>query len=239
MLTLEKTKPPVALPSRFLPSGEMRIPMSYEKWLIASDDVAYTEWEDGEMVIYRTPAPKHQDFVGFFAALLINFVGFFQLGRIYVAPLEMKTSATSNAREPDILFVAQAHLARMNDKRLAGPADLIVEVISPESVARDRSRKFREYEAAGVLEYWLVDARKGKQSAAFWVLDASGHYQPGVINEDGVYHSTVIPGFWLDVAWLSAPEFPDPLTAFAQIVGFSPSMMQGLQQIAARGPNKM
>jgi Uma2 family endonuclease len=37
-----------------------------------------------------------------------------------------------------------------------GAPDLVVEILSPGSLKREM-RKFDEYEAAGVKEYWLVD----------------------------------------------------------------------------------
>jgi Uma2 family endonuclease len=95
----------------------------------------------------------------------------------------------------------------------------LVEVISPESVARDRSDKFDEYQEAGVREYWVCDPRAPRQRADFWVLDESGLYRPAPPDEDGIYRSTVIPNFWLNVNWLWQEELPDPLSAFAQIVG--------------------
>jgi len=38
--------------------------------------------------------------------------------------------------------VAREHADRITDERVAGPADLIVEVISDDSVGRDRGDKF-------------------------------------------------------------------------------------------------
>jgi hypothetical protein len=39
------------------------------------------------------------------------------------------------------------------------------------------------------------------------------------INEDDIYHSTVILGFWLDVNWLWQEELPDAVRTLAQIIG--------------------
>ena len=43
---------------------------------------------------------------------------------------------------------------------LDGPADVVVEIISPESRLRDRGEKFAEYEMGGVREYWLIDSER-------------------------------------------------------------------------------
>ena len=87
------------------------------------------------------------------------------------------------------------------------------------SVSRVRSDKFYEYPAAGVREYWIIDPRPGKERADFWVLDEDGRYRPVPIDEDGIYHSTVLSGFQLRPAWLWHEELPDPLRTFAEIVG--------------------
>ncbi|MFN8486607.1 MAG: Uma2 family endonuclease [Caldilineaceae bacterium] len=216
--------------------AEQRIPMSYEEFLALDGEHQHAEWEEGVTIIFMPATPRHQDIVTFLAALIRLFSEFFQLGRVYTAPVEMKVSPTSNAREPDLLFVTKEHLGWIDEKRLTGPADLAVEVISPESASRDQKKKLREYEAAGVKEYWVLDARPGRQVAQFWQLNAHGRYQAEAINEDGIYHSLVLKGFWLDVAWFSAAELPDPLFTFAQIVGLPQDMVERLRQIAARGP---
>jgi Uma2 family endonuclease len=76
-----------------------------------------------------------------------------------------------SGREPDVLYLARSHLRRLRKTYLNGPADLVVEVVSPESVKRDREQKFGEYQAAGIPEYWVIDPEA--QQADFYQLD--GH----------------------------------------------------------------
>lgn len=202
-----------------LPRQEQHIRMSYAEFLTQIDKHAHAEWVDGEAIIFMPPTAEHQDIAGFLIALLRAFIGFYHLGIVLPAPFEMKPTPESNAREPDILFVAQENRWRITDKRLEGPADLLIEIISNESVSRDRDDKFYEYQAAGVREYWVIDPRPRRQRADFWVLDAKGHYRPVPLNEDDIYQSTVIPNFWLDVNWLWQKELPDVILTFARIVG--------------------
>jgi len=197
---------------------EQRIAMSYEQFLTELNEDAHAEWINGETIIFMPPNRKHQAVVSFLIALLRTFAEFFQLGEVLAAPFEMKVSPDSNGREPDILFIARRNLARITDQKLEGPADLLIEVISKESASRDRSDKFYEYQDAGVREYWLFDPRPRRKRADFWVLDDQGFYRP-VPLEKGIYHSTVLPNFWLNTNWLWQDELPDPLSAFARIVG--------------------
>jgi Uma2 family endonuclease len=130
----------------------------------------------------------------------------------------MRLKPNGSGREPDIFFVAAKNLGRLTDEQLDGPADLVIEVISDESVSRDRDDKYYEYEEGGVREYWIIDPRPHRQRAHFYVLDEYGHYQSIKVGSDGIYHSTAVPGFWLKVDWLWTAELDD-VAALAQVVG--------------------
>lgn len=215
-----------------------RLRMSYEEFRTWADEDVHAEWVDGEVIVFMPPKTRHQDLVTFLVALLRFFVDFFRLGKVHSAPFEMKLSPTGPAREPDILFVSREHLDRLTEERLEGAADLVVEVVSEDSVRRDKVQKFVEYQSAGVREYWLIDSRPGEAKAEFYVLDEQGKFQPVPVGEDGIYRSTVLPGFWLKVEWLTAEELPDPLMTFAEIVGFPLQVLETLKQIAAKGPER-
>ncbi|MFQ5812662.1 MAG: Uma2 family endonuclease [Anaerolineae bacterium] len=213
------------------PEETRRLRMTYEEFLAWADEDVHAEWEDGEVIIFMPPKTRHQDIGGFLYALLRFFVDFFQLGKVLTAPFEVKVDPDSPAREPDILFVAQENLNRLTEERLIGPADLIVELISDDSMSRDRGRKFREYQEAGVREYWIIDPRPGTEQADFWVLDEQGRYRSLPIGDDGIYRSTVIPGFWLNVNWLGAGPLPDPQLTFAELAGFPPEVLAKMQEL--------
>jgi Uma2 family endonuclease len=210
--------------------------MSYEEYLEWADDDTHAEWVDGEVIVYMPPKTRHQDLVAFLLALMRVYVQFFRLGQLLPAPFEMRLTPAGPSREPGLLFIKTENLDRLTDERLVGPADLVVEVVSDESVSRDRSDKFYEYQEAGVREYWVLDPRPGKQRADFWVLE-EGRYRPVPAGgDDERYHSTVIPGFWLRESWLWSEERPDPQTTFGEIVGFPPEVMDTLCRLAARPP---
>lgn len=208
--------------------------MPYEQWLTEFGEDAHTEWIKGEVLVFMPPYEIHQEFVTFLATLLENYVRHFELGKVLVAPFEMKLTLASQSREPDILFVANEHLDRLTGKKLEGAADLIIEVISPESVYRDRSDKFDEYESAGVREYWLIDSRPGRNQATFWSLDGAGHYRAGSVSDDGIYHSTILDGFWLNVNWLWMTKKPSPIVLFAEIAHMPPDVIEFLRKFQAK-----
>jgi Uma2 family endonuclease len=204
---------------------ELRLKMSYEEFLALPGDGRQMEWVDGEAIIFMPPSIRHQLLSGFLFSLLNNFVGLFNLGRVIAAPAEMRTRPDGPAREPDLLFIAREHLDRLTEQRLAGPADLIVEIVSPESVGRDRREKFVEYAAAGVPEYWWIDPRPRQHRFEPFTLSSSGNYEPIPPDAQGRFHSLVLPGFWLDPTWLWQDPLPEPLPLLLTI---APTAIEGL-----------
>lgn len=191
--------------------------MTYEQFLAWSDEDTHAEWVNGRVTAFMPPKLLHQALANFLANLLSLFAEMFGLGRIVSAPFEVKLSERSS-REPDIFLVSNERLGWLTNERMEGAPDLIVEIVSKESVQRDTEEKFKEYEAAGVREYWIIDNRPSKRRAAFYALDASGKYRPLSVSADGVFRSVVLPGFWLRVDWLWQQR-PDVLRALAEVVG--------------------
>ena len=159
------------------------------------------EWVDGE-VFQMSVKQEHQAIVNFLNRLIGLFAQVFGLGVLYSAPYSMRLRQGQSMREPDLMFVSQAHAQQITSGGLEGPADLIIEVVSDESVARDYDQKFEEYQAGGVREYWIIDSRPDRQRVSFFVLDERGEYQPVPLDAGNVYRSTVLPGFWLKTDWL-------------------------------------
>src|SRR5258708_7105377 len=114
--------------------------MSWEEFLVWAPEAKIAEWVDGEAFIMAPPSVRHQDVIAFLSDLLRWFVRTRKLGKVFFAPLQMKLARSG--REPDILFVSKEHESRWRDLYLDGPADLVVEVISPEGRTRDRREKF-------------------------------------------------------------------------------------------------
>jgi Uma2 family endonuclease len=195
---------------------EQHIPMSYDEFLEFATDI-HAEWVNGEAIIFMPPKTIHQQLVLFLSSLMLYFARSRNLGEVLIAPFAMRTGPEAPAREPDILFVAREHLDRLTTDRLEGAADLIIEVVSDSSLARDRADKFYEYQEAGVREYWIIDPRPGKERADFYQLMPDGKYQAALPDADGRYRAEVLPGFWLRVDWLWQEQLPDPLLVLREI----------------------
>ncbi len=195
--------------------GAQRPRMGYDEWLRWNPEGVRSEWVNGEVIVFVPTTVRHADLVGFLYTLLSSYARFFALGRVFMETVEMRLAHAG--RVPDILFVARDHLDRLSDKRLLGPADLVVELISDDSVERDREEKFREYAAAGIPEYWLLDGRSGHHQSDFYHLAPDGTYRHVPLDSDGRYRSAAVPGFWFRPDWLWHDPLPDALACFAAI----------------------
>lgn len=186
-----------------LPSAQK---ISFEEYLTKYDG-QHAEWIDGEVITYMSASDKHQDLVRFFTAILTAFVEERDLGIIRTGPMSIRLEG--RGREPDVFFVSKSNLERLKSNYLDGAADLIIEIISPESRGRDRGDKFYEYENAGVKEYWLIDYER--RQAEFYVLDDNGIYQVVQPDKNQIFKSTVLTDLKLNVEWLWQEKLPNLL----------------------------
>ena len=173
--------------------------MTFAEFLKWDSEHTMAEWLDGEVIVMSPAAERHQEILAFLLTILKLHVEVKDLGRVLPAPFVMRLAKRRRGRAPDLLFISRqrAHLIKKN--YLDGPADMVVEIISPESVGRDRGEKFVEYEAAGIKEYWLLDP--DRETAEFYEPGADGRYRAADAPE-GIYRSQVVAGFFLRVAWL-------------------------------------
>ena len=73
---------------------------------------------------------------------------------------------------------------------LEGAPDLVVEIVSDSSVAKDTKRLPISYWRAGIAEYWLVDARRERLLFRIHARGADG-YEPAPVDGEGFQLSTV------------------------------------------------
>jgi Uma2 family endonuclease len=190
-------------------------PVSFEEFLAWAPDDVQAEWVDGDVLIMSPASTEHQRLHGFLFTLLRLFVERHQLGEVFSAPFLMRLPARPSGREPDIVFLATEHADRLTETYLDGPADLVVEIVSPESAARDRGEKLIEYEVAGIPEYWLIDPTR--REIWFYRRGADQRYHAAPLEPDGKYRSTVLPGFHLPVACLWQRPLPPVLELLQQL----------------------
>jgi len=174
--------------------------LTWEEFLEWYDDEFAAEWVDGEVILVMPNSVPHMRIVGFLFTLLNLYATVHDLGSVFTERLLMRLPSRPSGREPDILFIAKERLNRLQHTYLDGPADLVVEVISPDSRWRDTVDKFGEYATAGVGEYWQI--HPDEHWARFYHLGLNGQYAEVAPDDQSVYRSAALPGFWLRVDWL-------------------------------------
>lgn len=201
--------------------------MTYQEFLDWADEDTLAEWVDGNVIMTSPASNIHQDIAGFLESLLRIFAESRQLGVVRSAPFQMKLE---HGREPDLLFIASEHLDRLQETFLDGPADLVVEIVSPESVGRDRGDKLYEYEAGGVPEYWLLDPQR--RWAEFYQLDGT-RYRPAFSGQEGKYQARTLPDFWLRAEWLWQQPLPPVEEVLLEVGGeaYARSLIDRLRRL--------
>jgi Uma2 family endonuclease len=171
--------------------------MTWEEFLNVNVEGFYAEWVDGEIMMLNTPGDAHQILVSFLDITMNLYALKFGAGTVRIAPFLLRLERS--ARHLDVMFIATANLPRIQPKYVEGAPDIVVEILSDSTCDTDEQAKYREYEAAGVREYWQLDPER--QQTAFFRLGADGKFFPVTLTQ-GVFHSEALPGFFLKEDWL-------------------------------------
>lgn len=172
--------------------------ITYEEFLAWVNEDTWAEWVDGEIIIVSPASRLHRE-LGFFLGKVIGlYADLYALGKVLLPPFQMKLA--HSGREPGLIFIASRNLERLREVYLDGPADLVVEIVSPESIGRDRGEKFYEYEQARIPEYWLIDPEVRR--AEFYQLGTDELFHLVLPDSEGIYRSANLPGFWIRISWL-------------------------------------
>lgn len=195
-------------PNKIIESGGNILPtkLTYEEFLRQYDG-QHAEYVSGEAVTYMSVSKKHNQLTKFLIRILESFAEMKGIGEIFSEPYQMKMTFDDDVkgREPDIFFVKTDNSDKLKNNYLDGAADLVIEVISPESRSRDRGDKFYEYESAGVKEYWLIDYER--QETRFYQLN-NGVFEHCHI-ENGIYYSRELEGLFIKPEWLWQEKLPE------------------------------
>ena len=150
----------------------------------------YLNWQFEELVeLWRgkimrrmsAPTDRHQAVVGEFHYLFKAYLRR-QRCQVRVAPYDVRLPQPGSTADQAIYTVVQPDLciicdpSKIEKRGCLGAPDLVIEVTSPSTAARDWRDKFDLYEEAGVQEYWIVDPL-GQDVSAFVRDAATGRYR--------------------------------------------------------------
>lgn len=117
---------------------------TWEDFLAERDEDNHAEWVDGQVILMSLASSDHQLLKVLPVRVLEHYLERHPQGLILDAPFLMRLPTRPSGREPDILFIAQECVGLLQPSFLDGAADLVLEIISPESDERDRGEMFIE-----------------------------------------------------------------------------------------------
>jgi len=174
---------------------------TYDDYALLPEDRRY-EVVDGELFVTPAPSLFHQAVSERLEEAIRNFLKQTGLGVMFHAPCDVVLSP-HDVVQPDILAVMGGRRAILTEKFVAGAPDLVVEVLSPSTEARDRVAKAKRYATFGVREMWLVDP--ASKTIDVLVNAGDGFRRAELYGETDVVRSTILPGFELDAAPVFRP----------------------------------
>jgi Uma2 family endonuclease len=98
--------------------------------------------------------------------------------------------------QPDLCVICDE--TKLDERGCLGAPDLIIEILSPGNTQKEMKNKFRLYEKAGVLEYWLVEPND--KAVFVYVLQGDEYIGLRPQTEDDTVVSRLFPELVVDLA---------------------------------------
>lgn len=164
-------------------------------------DGAKWEFINGEIIMHSPDMVRHMAVRGRLETLLLTHVQLHGLGTVLAE--KGLCVFPRNDFMPDVIFFGPEKAATLQPRQLRLPVpDFACEILSDSTAGRDRGVKFRDYEAHGVAEYWLVDADAGTLEQ-FLLRD--GAYTLELKSGNGRVRSRAVEDFEIPIRALFEP----------------------------------
>ncbi len=186
------------------------VPVSFDEYM-EKYAAHFYEWVDGELIAMSPSSARHVALLHYFVGALSGYITFNPIATIMSAPFAMRVDTVRSGREPDVMVILNDSPSELTETALIGPADVCIEIVSPESVERDHGKKYAEYEKAGVREYWIIDPIH--QETRFYRLNDGGRYKLQGTDATGVYQTPLLPRFALPTNVLWQERLPNMFEA--------------------------
>lgn len=168
-----------------------QIKMTADEFKSLPETTAIVELIEGVVIMSPAPKDRHQQVLLRLVRLVHLLLPIVPSGELRFAPTDVYLDG-SNAVQPDLFWVnaQRDRCALGDDEYWYGAPDLIVEVLSSATAARDRGVKFDLYAKHGVSEYWLVDTTA--QFVEVYVQKGGRFERLGLFEVDATFTSPVI-----------------------------------------------
>jgi Uma2 family endonuclease len=111
---------------------------------------------NNKLIMSPAPLDIHQVVLNEINFKIFSFLKKSKIGQVRIAPYDVNFSK-QNILQPDIIFIKNENLHKIESKGLSGSPDMIIEVLSPSTSQLDFEEKKLVYERFGVQEYFIID----------------------------------------------------------------------------------
>lgn len=157
----------------------------------APDNGKTYEVIDGRLYMTPPPAWRHQRGLNRLNVLVAAYVYQRTLGEVVTAPTGVVLDDETGV-QPDLLYISTARAGIISERGVEGAPDMVAEVLSPSTAARDRGIKMRRYAAAGIPHYWILDP--ANRTLEDYRLGEGGYNLTGVHGPGDMFRPELFPG---------------------------------------------
>ena len=180
-----------------------------EYFKFATEDIS-CELINGSLIIHSPASLEHEKIFIFLSTLINIYLGEMKQGQVLGSRFVMRLGR-GFIFEPDLMVLLSNSRVRITSKYLDGPADMVIEILSPSTRETDLMKKVPQYLEKGVKEIWIIDP-EAKELLLYLPNTPPTNYK----GTDTV-QSEVLKGFFIKLEWLWIPENFKPLDCWNQI----------------------
>jgi len=116
------------------------------------------------------------------------------------AEVKLLITGAESERHPDVALYKRPPDEDEDDLWATWVPDLVIEVVSPGSAARDYGEKRDEYLRFGVREYWIIDADRGEAGEMLVLRRVGGRWVEKTVCPPELHRPRFLPKLAFDVA---------------------------------------
>ena len=163
---------------------------TYADYITWDDDIRY-ELIEGVPYMMAAPNQAHQEICVALTGLFWSFLRG-KPCRLLIAPFDVRLNAHSyddTVVQPDLLIICDK--SKLDGKSCLGAPDMVIEILSPSTGQRDKTKKMQLYKQAGVREYWTVSPEY--KTVDVYILEGE-KYHVNVYSENEVVPVHILEG---------------------------------------------
>jgi Uma2 family endonuclease len=167
---------------------------TYAEFVEITADIERAEFIDGEIFMLASPSPEHQRISG---NLFFELKNYFKNKKCepFSAPLDVvleddKTS-TKETVQPDLMIICEK--SNFTNTNYKGVPNLIIEILSPSTAARDTIKKMDLYMRFGVPEYWIVSPKNKTIMVYSFDNEINAYTEPTIYSKNDLVNSILFP----------------------------------------------